>query len=294
MPTTTPSSHPHALSTHTTDPTLPESVTDIMARRPHDPAALEPLPQDLLDTLNEEVAHRERLAIENAALRSKAVALARSSEEALARAKAAERNLRLISKSSNNTLSQKDFLRLWINTDNYTNHPCLIRATDPTTGTEALQISVILNPAPKAETFNSKTSYIIGETILHNCVPVTVMTPRGPLPLTATGQVRLKLTPESVAALTASAQNHPNPTLFTTSSSDHTHPDDNPSSPAFIPSNTLTGSTPTPPTPNALDRKLSHPDPSPTLSESLLTTLRSLPPSTAQSLLSHLQSSLHS
>lgn len=179
---------PNPLSTHTLDPSAPDHITDIMARRESDPAALEPLPDALLAQLIEATEKLEQLQREKAAALAKAAAAEKASRESLARARAAEATQKSL-------LAKKDtFTRLFIKS---LPHPCVSLETDPASGRVVAHISVILNDVPDASTYNGRTTHIAGETILLDCIPWQVHTKSGIIPVRLKGSVRLSLSKDS-------------------------------------------------------------------------------------------------
>ncbi len=199
LPFTTPSSSPHALSTHATASHLPDTVTDIMARRvdsdgvPFDPAALEPIPDTLLTQLQQTTEELEQVRRERAAALAKAAAADRKAREALARAQASES----VRKS---VLAKKDtFTRLWVKE---LPHPAVSLEIDQASGRTVAHISVILNEVPEKSDYQGRTSYIVGETVLPATIPWHIQTSSGSLPVLLKGSLRLTLTKDSTVDYT--------------------------------------------------------------------------------------------
>lgn len=174
------------LPTHTTDPSLPHE--DIMARRENDPAALEPIPDFLLSQLSEATQALEQVQREKAAALSRAAASEKAARAALARARAAE----TLQKS---VLAKNDtFTRLFVKS---LPHPCVSLEVDQITGRTVAHISVVLNELPERSDYNSRTTFIAGETVLLDCIPWQILTPSGTLPVRLKGSVRLTLSKDS-------------------------------------------------------------------------------------------------
>lgn len=282
LPYTTPSSSPHALTTHTINPQVNPATEDITSLRvnpdgtPFDPATsdMEPLPKEIIKAFE---AQEEALKTE------------RLEKEAMARQLAAQtkklKSLEQRAASIRTTLANKPvFSRLWSKPDPATgvHNPGIIRTErDPSTGTLVAQVCVILNPTPEEKTWQGRTSLVVGETVILD-FPVEITTPNGPLTVNATGSLKLTLTKDATAELDQFRRTGQVP-------SRPSHPDDSlrDEENLFIPSHAATSAgTPTnPPNPTLdrlLDREQQMTNSAQRLARNLTSTLLRAPPSVAE------------